>query len=124
MNLHVELALGELLDGWAAHIRRFHDESKRSCADRDTWGTHDYVAALNLRDALERGLGLLGNGDRVAALQEMTELDQHFEALTEPDASALLRAYAVDGIPDTHWWWHRVPKRGPVREELDQPTGV
>lgn len=121
LNPHVSLTMGELLDGWRAHVRRFVAELDAAPADRATWGAHDYIGALHIREALERGLALLQDQDREDAKRQVADTDRDLEAQTEPDPSGLLNGFLSPESTSDSWWWHRVPSRGPVRDELDSP---
>lgn len=110
------MSLGELADGWSAHVRRIIDEFDARQEDRTTWGAHDYVAALHLRDAIERGLQMLDESSRAAALDQVAATDQEFSDQTEDDQGTLLSAFL--GSSGDAWWWQRIPVRGPIRSEV------
>lgn len=117
VNKHVSLTLGELVDGWQQHVQRFVAELDTDPHDRTTWGVHDYIGALHLRDAVERGLALLQDGEQADAIRHVTPVDRKLEEQTEPDEAALLGVFPSDSSGGS-WWWHRVPTRGPIRTEL------
>lgn len=119
LNPHVSLTIGELIDGWRAHVRRFVAELDAAPANRAAWGAHDYIGALHIREALERGLALLQDEDRDDAMRQVAEADRKLRAHTEPDRSGLLDGFLSPEPTRDSWWWHRVPSRGPVRYELD-----
>lgn len=119
VNTTVSLSMGELLDGWRIQVRRFLSELDSDRDDRGVWGAHDYIGALHLRDALERGLALVGEAERDAAAVLVGKTDREFEGLTEQDRSELLDRFLVAEPSGESWWWKRVPIRGPVRVDLD-----
>lgn len=119
LNLHVSLTLGELVDGWLVQVRRFTIEMDSYPDDRRVWAAHDFIGALHLRDALERGLDLVSDHDREDVLGHLGKADRDFEAFTEPDQAELLKGVLFDEPIGECWWWKRVPTRGPVRDELD-----
>ncbi|WP_134765113.1 hypothetical protein [Nocardioides sp. 1609] len=119
LNPYVSLSMGELLDGWRSHVRRLSVELDAETSDRATWGAHDYAAALHIREAFERGLALLQAQDRADAKREVADSDQYLQTRTEPDVGGLLNELLSAEATSDSWWWHRVPKRGPVRDELE-----
>lgn len=124
LNPKVSLTIGELFDGWRAHVHRFVAELDAVPADRAVWGAHDYIGALHIREALERGMALLQDDDRNDAMHQVSETDREFAAQTEPDRSRLVNGFLSPESTGDSWWWHRVPSRGPVRYELDSHKHV
>lgn len=113
------LSLGELVEGWCAHVRRLIAELDAGPEDLWVWGIHDYVAALILREAVERGLKLLAEPARAAVGAEVSLADETFETYTELDQESLLQHVLPPGQEHDSWWWGRIPVRGPARTELD-----
>jgi hypothetical protein len=124
---NVQVALGgqrsttldELLRGWEAHVRVLERELANA---RDTgWSADDLVAALLIRDRIEKALPALGSNDRVEAKSWLQTGDLAFEAMTEIDDRRLVRLFARDEsqLPGK-WWWTRIPRRGPIRIELEE----
>ena len=119
LNAHVSLTMRELVEGWQAHVRRFLVEFDSDPGDRDVWGVHDYIGALHLRDALERGLDLLGGIERDDAALQVGDTDRQLKAKTEPDHDGLIYRHVSPAEGGDGWWWRRIPVAGPVRDELD-----
>jgi len=109
---HRAETLLQVLEAWAAHVvHLYEDIHERS---EGSWGAHDYVAALFIRDRVEAGL--VSTEFRPAVVQAVDAL---FEAFTVEDEAMLLDP--VQARPDAGGpWWSRVPASGPVRDELDQ----
>ncbi|WP_148616436.1 hypothetical protein [Nocardioides rubriscoriae] len=119
LNPDVSLSMGELVAGWDSHIRRIIAELDAKQNDQTVWGIYDFIAALHLRDAVERGLKALHGSPFAAAFAEVAALDQRFVDHTERDHHALLHAFLAAEQPRSDaWWWHRVPTRGPIRFDL------
>jgi hypothetical protein len=106
----------DLVVGWAAHVTRLLAERDRRLADGDVWNAHDYVAALVVRGFAERALDQLDPPLRTAATAAVARFDAELVTATEPDQRGLLRRFAPDA--GAQWWWQRIPRTGPVREDL------
>lgn len=115
------LAMGQVADGWRQHVERFQDELPKTLDDRTVWGAHDWAAALYLRDALSRAQGELRATERDLAEQAIAEADEQYREMSELDDDGLLFRFLMELKPadPRGWWWRMIPKRGPVREELD-----
>lgn len=120
VNPHVSLTLGELVDGWEAHVQRLAAELGAESGDRTTWGAHDYLATLTIRESIALGLSLVQEGERTHVIGQVAVTDREFEEFTEPDRRELLRTLLPSDLRHKSWWWHRVPKGGPVRYDLEQ----
>ncbi len=108
-----------LVVGWQRHIARLAEEMPGPVRE-ETWGAHDYFAALSLRDHIETGRdGLSRRRDHLVAASVATT-DELLRAITEEDRRGLVIRY---GEPEpslsSRWWWQRLPMGGLVREELD-----
>lgn len=110
--------MGELVDGWRGEVGRLVSELDSSGEDRTTWGAYDYVGALFGRGRLESGLTLLTAEEIAQAMPEVREIDDELINMTEPDVHGMLRRFILDPYDDA-WWWHRIPFRGPVRDEIN-----
>ena len=110
--------MGELVDG-CRHSSTFLAELDSAPDNRDVWGAHDYIGALHLRDALDRGLGLLSGTERDDAARRIGNADRELEAQTEPDQDGLIHGLVSNVEGGDGWWWQRIPVRGPVRDEFD-----
>lgn len=114
-------SLAELVAGWASHVERLSAESARTGADPDdasVWTPDDFVGALHLRNRVAAGIAATPAPLLAAAERAVAAADARFTALTEPDDDGLLDAAVRPGDRLSGWWWHRVPRRGPIRDEL------
>ncbi|HTU87279.1 MAG TPA: hypothetical protein VMF57_16990 [Solirubrobacteraceae bacterium] len=103
----------DLADSWAGHVLRFIREGSSTDVEA-CWGAHDYVPALIIRDALQRGLP-----DPTSPPAFIDITDQMFRSFTQPDEHADLRLVDHDH-PHDEWWCRRIPKAGPIAAELQQ----
>lgn len=111
-----EITLVELLGAWRAHVERIHNELG---FDRDVgWTAHDLVAALLLRDRIEDALAPQPAGVRAEAMEVLAGPDTMFSDMTVQDADGLVRRFA-ENEDASGWWWSRLPRRGPIRADLD-----
>ncbi|MCX6405284.1 MAG: hypothetical protein NTV28_00030 [Propionibacteriales bacterium] len=124
-DIHVQLPYGRtftmqmLVDGWQRHIARLAEEM-RGPAREETWGAHDYFAALSLRDHIETGRDGLGRRHDHLVAASVAATDELLRAITEEDRRGVVILYGEpESILSSRWWWHRLPMGGLVREELD-----
>ncbi|GAB7040138.1 MULTISPECIES: hypothetical protein [Catenuloplanes] len=101
-----------LLGAWRAHVATCEGDRP------GVRGARDHIAALCFRDWIAQVSALLpadlrGRYDRTVAV-----IDDRFKALTEPDVDGLVERAA--DFPDSmhDWWWFRIPRTGPVRDDL------
>lgn len=105
----------DLVDAWAADVWLFANEAAAPTdplADDRT--VFDFIAALHLRNRLDRALRAI-DGD--VALSCVAAADELFRRFTVFDGTQTLQR----GYPDARrepWWWERVPTAGPVFDEL------
>ena len=107
----------DLIDSWSAHVVRLFRESSASGSSGSDWGVHDYIAALYIRDQVQRCVlkVIPVGGNDPFTVQAADEL---FRSFTVPDTEDRLRAVGSD-LPRSPWWWGRIPARGPVSRDLD-----
>lgn len=117
LNEEISYTLGELIDGWRVHVHRLVAEIDFS-ADRGTWGAHDYIAALHIRDAAERGITALPDEIRTEPMNQLLAIDSNFAEHTEPDDIGQLGTFMSPESINDGWWWRRLPPAGPVRREI------
>jgi len=110
--------LAALLQGWADHVERLVAEVGLDPDDGRRWTPHDLVAALYLRDFVERGLRELPEELAALGRRAVGPADAAFDAFTVPDPEGLLRAWIPDEPLGHGWWWRRVPASGPVAHDL------
>ena len=116
--------IGQLLRSWQAEVQRFERELDKTLDDHTVWVAHDYEGALYLRDAIGDAFRKLSPAQRDAAEGSITAADECFLAITEPGADQLVPRFLVLPRDVTRgWWWSRVPRRGPVREEMNGVLG-
>jgi len=106
----------DLVDAWASHVLRLFRESQPSFAGEDAWGVHDFIAALYIRDRIDRGLDAFASDD--GAPPTLIVSDELFRSFTTEDSREKLQAVVRDA-PREPWWWRRLPTTGPVVTELD-----
>jgi hypothetical protein len=105
----------DIVDSWARHVLRLAVEAAAPPdPTANTWGAHDYIAALHIRDRLEHALSTT---QPVVELACVAATDELFRRFTVIDESGKLRGCGVD-VPLEPWWWQRVPAEGPVAEDL------
>ena len=115
-----EFELLGLLGAWYLHVRKLTADVPLPDTDQTAWGIHDVVAALFLRDFVERGLAELGVERTAGVDAAVADVDDRFRALTEEDESGRLALAEPDAAGHTDWWWRRIPASGPARRELDE----
>jgi hypothetical protein len=112
-----EVRLEDLVDSWEKHVRRLKREA--AAPERaESWGVFDVIAALHLRDFLERSLWDLSIEDRAEAQAAISATDREYRSFTEGDSAG--RLSRLDGAAHSSWWWDRVPMIGLARRELDE----
>jgi hypothetical protein len=94
----IGLPLADEFAGWSDLVDRV--------ADGFGAGVRDYLAALDVRDRIERAWPLLTPADRAAREGELVALDALFTDVTVPDDGALLGTGA-----EAFWWRRRRPLR-------------
>jgi hypothetical protein len=113
------LRLSELLKGWAQHVQRLQTEASASIeADPNAWGGHDYLAALHLRDLIAQGVEESTPDVRGIVNTLIATSDEEFKAFTELDMDGVVERFSGELHKGTDWWWKRLPKSGPARQEL------
>jgi hypothetical protein len=86
--------------------------------DPGTWGAHDLVAALYIRDFLADWISRLSAELHYKVITAIRPYDEKFLELTQPDGEHLVARAAALSLEDKPWWWHRIPDSGPVLDEL------
>lgn len=113
----LQMTLSEVAEGWLVHVNRFLQEQHMRLSD-DSWNADDFVAAIALRSLVATALERTPHAARGPASAWIARVDDAFKALTEPDGENLLSLVVRDDLAQRPWWWHRIPKQGPVREDL------
>lgn len=110
--------LAGLIQGWADHVDRLVAERDVDPDDGSRWTPDDLVAALYIRDFVERGLRHLPADLKPAARRAIEPVDAAFAGFTVQDSEGLLRRWLHGDEPGDGWWWGRVPTEGPVAHDL------
>lgn len=100
------------LEGWAGRVVRLRREAEESADSSDFWGPYDLAGACHNRDRVEAR-----NEGRSRTLEAVDEL---YRTFTEDVGAAWVDVIGIGEEKSDHWWWQRVPKRGPLRDELTQ----
>lgn len=118
------LTMQELIHGWERHVSRLAAEMPGPTTD-ESWGAHDYFAALNLRDLIESARSELDDDQDLLVDFRVTIADEALRAMTDEDHEGLVTRFGQrDPRSVSRWWWHRVPRKGLVRAELDEWSGT
>ena len=108
----------DLLNGWKTHIARLTVESASiSIQESLTWGADDLVAALHLRDLTEQAAERLSSQTQIEFRHRIDNIDDDFRKFTESDQMDLLSGWIHEPVSKS-WWWHRIPRFGPIIDEL------
>ena len=117
-------SLPTLIQGWADHVDRLVAERDLDPDEGSRWTPYDLVAALHIRDFVERGLRDLPADLAAVAHRAIDPVDAALREFTAPDTDGLLRRWLPDDErPGDSWWWRRVPVAGPVAHDLEEPRG-
>jgi hypothetical protein len=84
------------------------------------WGAHDLLAALSMRNFVQRGLDMMDDGLAANVKPLLLKLDEKFVSFTEEDEMALIDKVDDLSSDSDHWWRRRIPVRGPIRRDLDR----
>ncbi len=113
------MTLKELVEGWHQHVGRLYQERHAHFADKQTWGGHDFVAALHLRSLIAEATDQVSGSALNVTVELVSADDELFKSFTQPDTGGMIERFSSDHFSDTEWWWQRIPISGPVREEFD-----
>jgi hypothetical protein len=109
-----------LIDDWAGHVLRLRSDALDPPAIDKSWGMHDLVAALYIRDAVERSLTAVFDEEHQRVPFALESADELFRTFTFEDVRIpdLIRKIEDESTEHRGWWWLRVPESGPVFEDL------
>ncbi|HEX4056806.1 MAG TPA: hypothetical protein VHX87_00650 [Galbitalea sp.] len=110
-----EVTLDELVEGWASRVLKVRADMNERDSSGSAWGIDDLVGSYYLRQALQDGIAA---SPGVAVPRTLEAIDRLLESFTRDESLTPIRKIDA-GIPDG-WWWHRIPTRGPVRDEFDR----
>jgi hypothetical protein len=115
-----QIDVPSVLEAWRRHVEKMESDLSLPDSDRTVWGAHDLLAALSLRNFVWRALDALDDALVAKVNPLLLTIDEKFISFTEEDALAVIGR--VDDLPadSGHWWWRRIPARGPIRRELDR----
>jgi hypothetical protein len=108
-----------LVGAWAKHVQKIEDDLDLPDSDRSVWGAHDLIAALTIRNAVERAVALVSTELSSRVAEVLGSVDEQFMSYTEDDPRSSLEKVDVLPADRDHWWWHRIPQRGPIRRDID-----
>ena len=112
-------SLRSVVDSWTQHVTRLYAERHNDLArNPSSWGAHDYLAALYIRDRVAIGLAQAPLEVANIAQARVTSADRLFLSYAEPDTTDILSRFERVEHDDSAWWWKRIPATGPAREEL------
>jgi hypothetical protein len=123
-ELRIMESLGESLraDGWASHVTvpRLLDRWKHLTETVNAYNgvIDEYLDDLTCRDALQLVLGRAPESVRARLEHLVNESDQLYRTDTIPDGDQKLRRF-FKITNDDGWWWHRIPKAGPISAEVE-----
>lgn len=112
------LSVIELATAWALHVRKIDADRTMPPDDPGTWGPHDLVAALYIRDFLADCVSRLSAELRDKVITAIRPYDEMFREVTQPDGEHLVARAAALSLEDRSWWWYRIPDSGPMLDEL------
>lgn len=117
------IGVADAAHAWWKHVSKFEADLTASPDDRSIWGAHDFVAALVIRDAVDEGISRL-ESDLVRIIKPaISDADQRFLDFTEVDADGSIEKIEGRSAQGRGWWWARIPKRGPIRDEIQRYYG-
>lgn len=113
------ISLVDLAEGWARSVLRHYQESG-SIELQDPWGVHDFIGSLYTRDTVEEWLQSFAAPNEVPGCVQVA--DELLMIFTEEQAATpyVLIDPEITGVG---WWWRRLPRKGPVRQEFDEVRG-
>lgn len=111
----------DLLLGWTVHVSRLKAEQGQDLSMNPTlWNEHDYVAALGIRDFVEKGFAMLDAELDAVAREIVSRADDEYISFTaDGDRDLLMRVAGVD-VTSQGWWWNRQPQRGLILENMNR----
>lgn len=108
----------DLVVSWALHVEKIDRDRFESTDDRGVWGGYDLVAAMSIRDFLAGCIDRLPEPLRGKVIATTDTFDQRYRSITVADDDHLMERFTDGELSSAPWWWHRIPDRGPTREEL------
>lgn len=114
------LSVIELATSWALHVRKIDSDRTMPPDDPARWGPHDLVAALYIRDFLNRCISWLPTELGEKVIDAIRPYDDMYRAITHPDDKRIMARVAERSVTNKPWWWHRIPDSGPMLKELEE----
>lgn len=110
-----ESSLLELLDEWAGRVLKLEEGAQTASAD-ELAGIKEFVAALQVRDRLEKALA----DEAESSVPDLVKaVDALYSAYTLNDDHQVL-SRMDDAAPTEPWWWGRIPAGGPLASEFSR----
>jgi hypothetical protein len=111
---------------WAMEVDAVDASRTADPADPSSWGAHDFVGSLFMRDHLARSIQQLPAPLRERLIGLVRETDERFMSLTTADQRGLAALLGMVDGSQRSWWWQRLPVSGLIRDEFDEtfPTPV
>ncbi|TDP98085.1 hypothetical protein EV186_1031065 [Labedaea rhizosphaerae] len=103
---------------WAKHVSKLDADRALPYTDRSVWTEHDLAGSLFLRDNLERALTALRPALRERLADDVRAADEQFRSFTVEDSGRKIGFIAGVDVAGRGWWWFRVPKDGPIVQDL------
>lgn len=110
----------DLIDDWGNRVLKFLDdiEQGKDTNDASAWNEYDLIGTCVLRDVIQRCIDTQLPADfRSWTLRSIDELFRSFTYLTDRDICEITAQW-TDHRHGDHWWWHRIPRRGALADEL------
>jgi hypothetical protein len=108
----------DLIDSWSAHVLRLGQEGNASESSESDWSVHDYIAALYIRDQVQRCINQATSDVDDCPFTVLTA-DELLRSFTLVDTDNLMHRVRSD-LPSEPWWWGRIPARGPIARDLQR----
>lgn len=113
--------LYDLILGWASHVDKLRQEQgSDQSANPVSWNEHDYVAALFIRDFVEKGLSGLDDLLVQAVSGLISKIDMEYMSFTQSGHRIVLSRVANVDTDARGWWWDRIPQSGPILDRLNR----
>lgn len=111
----------DLLLGWTAHVSKLKAEQGQDLSTNPSlWNEHDYVAALGIRDFVEKGFAMLDDDLDAVAREIVSRADAEYLSFTAEGGRDLLMRVAGVDVTSQGWWWNRQPQRGLILENMNR----
>lgn len=113
--------LVDLIDDWGNRVLKFlYDiEKGKDTNDGSAWNENDLIGCCILRDVIQNCIDAKLSADfRSSTLRAIDELFRSFTYLSERDICEITCQLSEHLDHDDSWWWHRIPRKGALADEL------